>query len=141
MVSPRPSRISRAAGDELEAYLARHNVQFDRMVYIGDGSNDYCPARRLRKLCCHTFYIRQPLLTLDTQTRPCPLQKLPRTSPADSQRRWFTMSGQILDRRLGGRRNLWHIVDVDDHVRESSSIVNLQRMRKRKSAHKSICVM
>lgn len=51
------------------------------------------------------------------------------------------MSGQILDRRLGGRRNLWHFVDVDDHVRESSSIVNLQRMRKRKSAHKSICVM
>lgn len=42
------------------------------------------------------------------------------------------MSGQILDRRLGGRRNLWHFVDVDDHVRESSSIVNLQRMRKRK---------
>jgi len=47
------------------------------------------------------------------------------------------MSRQILVRRLGGRRNLWQSVDVDDHVRESSSIVNLQRMRKKEYQHTS----
>jgi len=41
------------------------------------------------------------------------------------------MSRQILVRSMGGRRNLWQSVNVDDHVRESSSIVNLQRMRKK----------
>jgi len=41
--------LNMCKGEELEAYLARYGAQFDRMVYIGDGSNDYCPVRRLRK--------------------------------------------------------------------------------------------
>ncbi|GJJ06325.1 hypothetical protein Clacol_000516 [Clathrus columnatus] len=37
-----------AIGEELEAYLNRWPEGFDRIVYIGDGSNDYCPIIRLR---------------------------------------------------------------------------------------------
>ncbi|KAF5393417.1 hypothetical protein D9757_000725 [Collybiopsis confluens] len=45
-------------GDELDAFLDRHGHAFDRMVYVGDGSNDFCPALRLRSqdtVCCRTF--------------------------------------------------------------------------------------
>ncbi|KAF8740794.1 hypothetical protein AX14_007170 [Amanita brunnescens Koide BX004] len=45
-------------GEELTAYLARHGAEFDRMVYIGDGSNDYCPILRFRKqdlVLCRNF--------------------------------------------------------------------------------------
>ncbi|ETW80594.1 hypothetical protein HETIRDRAFT_418592 [Heterobasidion irregulare TC 32-1] len=35
-------------GDELEAFLARHRPDFDRIIYVGDGSNDFCPILRLR---------------------------------------------------------------------------------------------
>ncbi|KAN0064618.1 hypothetical protein ACQY0O_002247 [Thecaphora frezii] len=36
-------------GDELEAFLARHGgrAAFDRIIYVGDGGNDYCPLLRL----------------------------------------------------------------------------------------------
>ncbi len=36
-------------GEELEAFLARHQPAFDRVIYVGDGSNDYCPVLRLRR--------------------------------------------------------------------------------------------
>ncbi|KAL7281725.1 hypothetical protein ACG7TL_005043 [Trametes sanguinea] len=36
-------------GDELDAFLKRHGPEFDRIVYVGDGSNDFCPVLRLRK--------------------------------------------------------------------------------------------
>ncbi|KAK2464235.1 hypothetical protein APHAL10511_003692 [Amanita phalloides] len=36
-------------GQELDAYLARRNLHFDRIVYVGDGSNDFCPVLRLRQ--------------------------------------------------------------------------------------------
>ncbi|EAU91032.1 hypothetical protein CC1G_03200 [Coprinopsis cinerea okayama7 len=36
-------------GEELEAFLARHGKEFDRIVYVGDGSNDFCPILRLRE--------------------------------------------------------------------------------------------
>ncbi|TFY71949.1 hypothetical protein EVG20_g1058 [Dentipellis fragilis] len=35
-------------GDELEAFLERHKPGFDRIIYVGDGSNDFCPILRLR---------------------------------------------------------------------------------------------
>ncbi|KIM74350.1 hypothetical protein PILCRDRAFT_828346 [Piloderma croceum F 1598] len=35
-------------GDELDAFLERHQPDFDRVIYVGDGSNDYCPVVRLR---------------------------------------------------------------------------------------------
>jgi len=35
-------------GEELDAYLSRQPNGFDRIIYIGDGSNDYCPIIRLR---------------------------------------------------------------------------------------------
>ncbi|OJT15761.1 Inorganic pyrophosphatase 1 [Trametes pubescens] len=36
-------------GDELTAFLERHQPDFDRIVYVGDGSNDLCPVLRMRK--------------------------------------------------------------------------------------------
>ena len=36
-------------GEELSAFLARHQTAFDRIVYIGDGSNDFCPILRMRR--------------------------------------------------------------------------------------------
>ncbi|KAF8894026.1 phosphatase phospho-type [Infundibulicybe gibba] len=44
-------------GIELSAFLARHGPEYDRVVYIGDGGNDYCPALGLRSqdmLLCRT---------------------------------------------------------------------------------------
>jgi len=35
-------------GEELDAFLERHKTAFDRIIYIGDGSNDYCPALHMR---------------------------------------------------------------------------------------------
>lgn len=37
-------------GEELEAFLARHGGfdAFDRIIYVGDGGNDFCPVLRLR---------------------------------------------------------------------------------------------
>jgi pyridoxal phosphate phosphatase PHOSPHO2 len=34
-------------GAELAEFLSRHE-QFDRVIYVGDGSNDFCPALTLR---------------------------------------------------------------------------------------------
>ncbi|KZT52261.1 hypothetical protein CALCODRAFT_476120 [Calocera cornea HHB12733] len=36
-------------GEELTNFLARHGKPFDRMVYVGDGANDFCPILRLRE--------------------------------------------------------------------------------------------
>jgi pyridoxal phosphate phosphatase PHOSPHO2 len=36
-------------GEELEAFLVRKGVEFDRIAYVGDGANDFCPTLRLRK--------------------------------------------------------------------------------------------
>lgn len=36
-------------GEELDAFLERHKPEFDRIIYVGDGSNDYCPVVRLRR--------------------------------------------------------------------------------------------
>ncbi|THV02424.1 hypothetical protein K435DRAFT_963148 [Dendrothele bispora CBS 962.96] len=44
-------------GEELTAFLGRH-PEYDRVVYIGDGSNDFCPVIRLRSQdmnLCRTF--------------------------------------------------------------------------------------
>ena len=35
-------------GEELMAFLERHAPEYDRVVYVGDGSNDFCPVLRLR---------------------------------------------------------------------------------------------
>jgi pyridoxal phosphate phosphatase PHOSPHO2 len=48
----RGSRLFRVIlflGDELEAFFARHVPAYDRVVYVGDGSNDFCPALRMRR--------------------------------------------------------------------------------------------
>jgi hypothetical protein len=34
-------------GEELKGFLDRH-PPFGRVIYVGDGSNDFCPALRLR---------------------------------------------------------------------------------------------
>jgi hypothetical protein len=35
-------------GEEFEAFL-KDKAPFDKMIYIGDGSNDFCPTLRLRE--------------------------------------------------------------------------------------------
>ncbi|WVR07624.1 hypothetical protein IAU60_004666 [Kwoniella sp. DSM 27419] len=44
-------------GDELDAYLAANGGKdsYDKIVYVGDGGNDFCPLLRMRKgdlVCC-----------------------------------------------------------------------------------------
>jgi len=44
-------------GAELEAFLERHPA-YDRVVYVGDGKNDFCPVLRLRSqdmVLCRRF--------------------------------------------------------------------------------------
>lgn len=38
-------------GDELDAFLAANGGKdaFDKILYVGDGGNDYCPLLRMRK--------------------------------------------------------------------------------------------
>ncbi|KAA1478075.1 hypothetical protein DENSPDRAFT_657041 [Dentipellis sp. KUC8613] len=36
-------------GDELETFLERHKPECDRIIYVDDGSNDFCPIVRLRR--------------------------------------------------------------------------------------------
>ncbi|KDQ57794.1 hypothetical protein JAAARDRAFT_178264 [Jaapia argillacea MUCL 33604] len=36
-------------GEELEAFLQRNSADYDRIIYVGDGSNDFCPVLRLRE--------------------------------------------------------------------------------------------
>jgi pyridoxal phosphate phosphatase PHOSPHO2 len=38
-----------SGGNELDAFLKRHSVDYDRIIYVGDGSNDFCPVLRLRR--------------------------------------------------------------------------------------------
>jgi len=43
-------------GEELDAFLAKHGP-FDRIIYTGDGSNDFCPILRLKSqdiVCCRS---------------------------------------------------------------------------------------
>ncbi|KAH9176738.1 phosphatase phospho-type [Lactarius sanguifluus] len=35
-------------GSELDAFLKRGGTDYDRIIYVGDGSNDFCPVLRLR---------------------------------------------------------------------------------------------
>jgi len=44
---PRPINYP---GEELEAFLARKGVEYDRIFYVGDGTNDFCPILRLKRL-------------------------------------------------------------------------------------------
>lgn len=47
--SQRYHECSIFTGEELTAYLQRQGVEFDRIAYVGDGSNDFCPILRLRR--------------------------------------------------------------------------------------------
>lgn len=42
---------SLSIGDELDAFVARHGGwdAFDRVIYVGDGGNDFCPLLRMRR--------------------------------------------------------------------------------------------
>ncbi|KAN0090727.1 Phosphatase PHOSPHO-type [Tylopilus felleus] len=45
-------------GQELTRYIETRNTQFDRIIYIGDGSNDFCAVLRLRSqdvVLCRRF--------------------------------------------------------------------------------------
>ena len=38
-----------AVGQELQAFIKRHGVDYERIIYVGDGTNDFCPAVKLRR--------------------------------------------------------------------------------------------
>lgn len=40
---------TRTTGQELTRYLDANDTEFDRIIYIGDGSNDFCAVLRLRR--------------------------------------------------------------------------------------------
>lgn len=41
-------RSDSLSGDELDAYKERHaSSKYERIIYVGDGGNDYCPVKRL----------------------------------------------------------------------------------------------
>ena len=61
----RPYSIA-ITGEELDAFLARHQPAFDRVIYIGDGSNDFCPILRLRR-CVHPTSRHRSLLTCSSE--------------------------------------------------------------------------
>jgi pyridoxal phosphate phosphatase PHOSPHO2 len=45
-------------GSELDAFLKRRGTEYDRIIYVGDGTNDFCPALRLRSqdmVLCRRF--------------------------------------------------------------------------------------
>jgi len=45
-------------GQELARYLDTHDTEFERIVYVGDGSNDFCAVLRLRSqdvVLCRRF--------------------------------------------------------------------------------------
>ena len=46
------TNIIALVGQELHAFLAKHTPAYDRIVYVGDGSNDFCPVIRLRRFVC-----------------------------------------------------------------------------------------
>lgn len=52
------------AGKELDEFMTRHGgwEAFDRVVYVGDGGNDFCPLLRLRT--CVQFWSTRRLILL-----------------------------------------------------------------------------
>jgi pyridoxal phosphate phosphatase PHOSPHO2 len=45
------------AGKELDEFMGRHGGwgAFDRVVYVGDGGNDFCPVLRLRSYVSYSL--------------------------------------------------------------------------------------
>jgi len=35
-------------GEELDAFLKKQGIEYERIIYVGDGANDFCPILRLR---------------------------------------------------------------------------------------------
>ncbi|KAJ8522453.1 hypothetical protein ONZ45_g964 [Pleurotus djamor] len=53
-----PQHDCKIGCEELMAFLERHAPEYDRVVYVGDGSNDFCPVLRLRAqdmILCRRF--------------------------------------------------------------------------------------
>ena len=46
---PAKFSLTRFPGQELEAFITNHTPDYDRIIYVGDGENDFCPALRLRR--------------------------------------------------------------------------------------------
>lgn len=93
------------AGEELEAFIKEHGP-FDRIVYTGDGSNDFCPILRLRRSVSH---LSNYGLFTPSQPGHCMLPPPPRPAKAHQRGRRETRSqgtDSLLGRRMGGRRDL-----------------------------------
>jgi pyridoxal phosphate phosphatase PHOSPHO2 len=54
-------------GEELSAFLEEHG-DYDQVIYVGDGSNDFCPVVRLREYvilgiwCIYLIEYRQDMV-------------------------------------------------------------------------------
>jgi len=46
---PRGCNKNICKGQEFDAFIKRQGVDYDRIIYVGDGSNDFCPVVRLRR--------------------------------------------------------------------------------------------
>lgn len=98
-------RRASSTGKELDEFMERHGgwATFDRVVYVGDGGNDFCPLLRLRPC------VLSPLTELKlirAQTRPCVGAVVPRALATDHQGgRVGGAQGvrPVLGRRVGGR--------------------------------------
>lgn len=55
-------------GAELEAFMERHGgwAAFDKVVYVGDGSNDLCPVLHLRECALSSLALSSPPIRLLT---------------------------------------------------------------------------
>lgn len=91
-------------GDELTALLKRKGIEYERMIYLGDGSNDFCPILRLRE---YVSCMRSSVPRLKPHQARCRFR--PRGSqPAAphhkrGQRSRFGLRCQVLGWRVGSR--------------------------------------
>lgn len=101
------------SGKELDEFMQRHGgwEKFDRVVYVGDGGNDFCPLLRLRSSVVLPRMLF-PFPSDDTdptssfQPRRWTRSIVPRTFPTNRKGgsdRWSQMFCGQLGRRVGGR--------------------------------------
>jgi len=69
-------------GEELSAFLREHG-EYDRVVYIGDGSNDFCPVLRLREwVISLPFHPHLDISSKQTRHGPSPYrERTPKAHP------------------------------------------------------------
>jgi hypothetical protein len=65
-------------GNELDGFIERHGIPFDRVIFVGDGTPDYCAAARLRKSDTFISFSNMHAYRIP-QARFAPLPEVPRS--------------------------------------------------------------